>query len=79
MKIAEKTRVEDFNYMPTWVFRDDLPGKSTFYIVPVSFYENNTAFFNLKDYDRYKISQFATNTREHLKNVKENDFFKGTD
>jgi poly-gamma-glutamate capsule biosynthesis protein CapA/YwtB (metallophosphatase superfamily) len=77
LKTAGKTRVEDFSYMPTWVMRDDLPGKSTFYILPVSFYELNTAFFNFKDYNRYKITQFAIDTREHLKNVKENDFFKG--
>ena len=76
MKTAEKTKVEDFNYMPAWVFRDDLPGKSTFYIVPVGFYEENSAFFNFKDHDRYKISQFAIDTRAHLKNVPENDFFK---
>jgi hypothetical protein len=55
-----------------------MPGKSTFYIVPVNFYENNTVFFNFKEHDRYKITQFATDTREHLKNVKENDFFEGT-
>jgi poly-gamma-glutamate capsule biosynthesis protein CapA/YwtB (metallophosphatase superfamily) len=78
MKTAEKTKVEDFNYLPTWVFRDDLPGKSTFYIVPVGFYEQHSTFFNFKDHDRYKISQFATDTRDHLKNVTENDFFKGT-
>ena len=29
--------------------------------------------FNLKNYDQYKISRFANDTREHLKNVKEND------
>jgi hypothetical protein len=67
--------MEDFSYMPAWVYRDDLPGKSTFYVIPVSFYETNTSFFNLKDYDRYKITQFAADTREHLKNIKENDFF----
>jgi poly-gamma-glutamate synthesis protein (capsule biosynthesis protein) len=78
IKTAENTKVEEFSYMPTWVYRDDLPGKSTFYIVPLSFYENNVSFFDLKDHDRYKISQFATDTREHLKNVPENDFFRVT-
>jgi poly-gamma-glutamate capsule biosynthesis protein CapA/YwtB (metallophosphatase superfamily) len=75
LKTTDKTRVADFSYMPSWVFRDDLPGKSTFYVIPVGFYENNSAFFNFTDHDRYKISQFATDTREHLKNVPENDFF----
>ncbi len=75
MKITGKTSVENFSYMPDWVYREDLPGKSVFYVVPVGFYENNTLFFNFKDYDRYKISQFATDTRALLKNVKENNFF----
>jgi len=75
LKAAGSTKMEDFNYMPAWVYRDDLPGKSTFYVIPVSFYETNSSFFNLKDYDRYKITQFANDTREHLKNIKENDFF----
>jgi hypothetical protein len=76
LKTEEETTVEEFNYMPAWVFRDDLPGKSTFYIVPVAFYEKNTTFFNFKDHDKYKINLFSTDTREHLKNVKESDFFK---
>jgi len=76
IKTEDSTVIDEFNYMPTWVYRNDLPGKSTFYIVPVSFYENHATYFNFKDHDKYKISQFATDTREHLKNVKENDFFR---
>lgn len=78
IKTQDSTAVEDFNYMPAWVYRNDLPGKSTFYILPVSFYEKHTTYFNFKDHDKYKISQFADDTREHLKNLKENDYFIGT-
>jgi poly-gamma-glutamate capsule biosynthesis protein CapA/YwtB (metallophosphatase superfamily) len=78
IRTGNKTMVEDFSYLPTWVYREDLPEKSTFYIVPVSFYENNSAIFNFKDHDRYKISLFATDTREHLKNIKESDYYKVT-
>jgi poly-gamma-glutamate capsule biosynthesis protein CapA/YwtB (metallophosphatase superfamily) len=78
LKTADKTRVEDFSYMPTWVYRDDLQAKSTFYVVPVTFYENNSAFFNFKDFNRYKITQFANDTRELLKNAKENGFYTVT-
>jgi poly-gamma-glutamate synthesis protein (capsule biosynthesis protein) len=76
MKAFGKTCVEDFTYMPTWTYRDDLPGRSMFYIVPVDYYENNTAFFNFSDHDRYKISQFAADTKAHLGNVKESSFFR---
>jgi poly-gamma-glutamate synthesis protein (capsule biosynthesis protein) len=76
LKTRNAATIENFNYTPTWVYRNDLPGKSTFYILPVSFYESNTVFFSFKDHDRYKISQFAKDTREHLKNIQENMFFK---
>ncbi len=76
IKTSDRTRVEDYSYMPTWVYREDQPGKSTFYIIPVSFYENDPALFKLSDHDRYKISLFSSDTREHLKNIKENTFFE---
>jgi poly-gamma-glutamate synthesis protein (capsule biosynthesis protein) len=76
IKTSARTRVEDFSYLPTWVHRIDHPGKSTFQVIPVSFYENNTALIRLSDHDRYKISLFANDTREHLKNIKENTFFE---
>jgi poly-gamma-glutamate capsule biosynthesis protein CapA/YwtB (metallophosphatase superfamily) len=36
MKTNEKTILENFSYLPTWVYRDDLPGRNMFYIVPVT-------------------------------------------
>jgi poly-gamma-glutamate capsule biosynthesis protein CapA/YwtB (metallophosphatase superfamily) len=75
LKVSGNTYVEDFSYLPFWVYRDDLPGKSTFYILPLNFYELNSAFFNLKDYDAYKLTRFAEDTREHLKNIRENLFW----
>jgi poly-gamma-glutamate capsule biosynthesis protein CapA/YwtB (metallophosphatase superfamily) len=76
VKTDGNTHVADFSYMPAWVYRKDKPGKSLFYIVPVSYYEQNPGLFNFNEYNRYKISLFSTDTREHLKNVKENSFFK---
>lgn len=75
MKTSGETRVEHSSYLPTWVYREDLPGKSNFYIVPVALYESDSTLLNLKDYDRYKLSQFATDTREHLKNFPETNYF----
>jgi poly-gamma-glutamate synthesis protein (capsule biosynthesis protein) len=75
-KTIDTTMVEDFSYMPAWVYRDDLPGKSTFYILPVMFYEYNTSFFKFTEFNKSKIAQFAGDTRQHLNNVKENDFFR---
>jgi len=75
VKTFDGTVLDDFSYMPAWVYRNDLPGKSVFQVIPVSLYEKNSTLLNLKDHDRYKISLFTTDTRTHLQHVKENDYF----
>jgi poly-gamma-glutamate capsule biosynthesis protein CapA/YwtB (metallophosphatase superfamily) len=76
MRTVQGTRVNEFSYMPSWVYREDRSGKSTFYVLPVSLYEKDNSIIDLKDYDKYKIARFAQDTREHLKNILENDFWK---
>ena len=74
-KTNNQTCVTDYNYMPAWVYRQDKKEKSTFYILPVELYNQNEDFFNLPDYEKYKIAQFYDDTREHLNNIPENHFF----
>ncbi|MBN2611500.1 MAG: CapA family protein [Bacteroidales bacterium] len=69
------TSVSDYNYMPVWVYRKDKNQKSTFYILPVDFYNSNSSFFNLTDHDKYKINLFYNDTRQHLQNIPENRFY----
>jgi poly-gamma-glutamate capsule biosynthesis protein CapA/YwtB (metallophosphatase superfamily) len=71
VKTASGTRIDKYSYIPFWVYRKDLAGKSVFYILPVSLYEQNSEVIELKEYDQYKLSRFATDTREHLKNIPE--------
>jgi poly-gamma-glutamate synthesis protein (capsule biosynthesis protein) len=77
LKTGGDTRVEDYSYMPAWVYREDLPARLNFYVLPVSLYENNPSAFNLKDSDKYKISLFSNDTRALLKGIPENTFFNG--
>jgi poly-gamma-glutamate capsule biosynthesis protein CapA/YwtB (metallophosphatase superfamily) len=72
------TQLSDYNYLPYWVYRVDLTGKSTFYVLPVDLYFNNEAFFNLSYDDKHKITRFSEDTRKHLQGVPENGFFKGS-
>lgn len=74
-KAAGDTHVENYSYLPYWVYREDLPETSTFYVVPVRFFENNESLLDLKDYDVYKITRFANDTRKHLGGVPESNFF----
>ncbi len=70
-KTSERTRISHFSYIPTWVYREDVPGKPVFYIVPVNVYEKNGELIRLNESDRQKLSRFAEDTRVHLENVPE--------
>lgn len=74
-KTSGDTYVEDYSYLPYWVHREDLSEKSTFYVLPVRLFENNEVLFELKDYDLYKITRFANDTRKHLGAAPESNFF----
>jgi poly-gamma-glutamate capsule biosynthesis protein CapA/YwtB (metallophosphatase superfamily) len=71
VKTAAGTRIGHYSYIPSWVYRKDLTGRSIFYILPVSLYEQDSSVIELKDYDQYKLSRFASDTREHLGNIPE--------
>lgn len=75
-KTGGVTCVADYNYTPVWVYREDKSEKSVFYVLPVELYHYNESFFNFPDHIRYKILQFATDTRTHLSNVSENHFYR---
>ncbi len=75
VKTGGDTHVENYSYLPYWVYREDLPEKSIFYVLPVRFFENNEILFNLKDYDLYKLTRFANDTRKHLGGIPESNFF----
>jgi hypothetical protein len=71
VKTASGTRIDKYSYIPSWVYRKDLIGRSVFYIIPVSLYEQDSDVIGLKEFDQYKLSRFASDTREHLKNIPE--------
>jgi len=75
LKSPGGTVVSDYNYLPYWVYRVDVTGLSTFYVLPVDLYFRNEDRFRLMEHDRYKISRFYEDTREHLKGTPESGFF----
>ena len=77
LKTASGTRIDKYSYIPSWVYRKDLAGRSIFYIIPVSLYEHDNNVIELKEYDQYKLSRFAADTREHLKNIPEEKVMTG--
>ncbi|MBN2349685.1 MAG: CapA family protein [Bacteroidales bacterium] len=74
-KTNSKTSIKKYTYLPAWVYREDKPEGSVFYVLPSQLYEQNKDFFNFSDHDDYKISRFYNNTKEHLKNSAEDNFY----
>lgn len=70
-KTQKSKGISSFGYTPTWVYRKELPGRQTFTILPVSLYESDPTLLPLGESDRFKISRFAGDTRDHLKGVRE--------
>jgi hypothetical protein len=75
-KTQAGTAMTDYQYLPYWVYRIDLSGKSSFYVLPVDLYFQHEAWFNMEEHDQYKIRRFYDDTREHLKGIPESDFFR---
>lgn len=70
-------KLETLKYLPYWVWRDDsMPGKSTFYVLPVAKYEAGMEQYPLSPSDQIRIQRFANDTREHLKIAVESDYYK---
>ncbi len=77
IKTAKHTRVTDYSYLPAWVYREDTADRSTFYILPVELFLQNERYFSFPDHVRYKLTQFYSDTREHLRQIPENHFYSG--
>lgn len=73
---TDHTRVNDFNYTPAWVFHKRTGSEDDFYLVPPAAYILNKDFFKFPNKDDLDIQTFYKDTQEHLKDIKENDFFK---
>lgn len=76
LKTVDTTVVKEYNYLPVWVYRKNRNGKNIFHILPVGLYLHNISYFSLNDTDRAKIVQFYNDTKDHLKNIDENHFYK---
>lgn len=70
------TRVFDYSYLPSWVYREDKKDNSSFYIIPVTLYSENESFFDFSDHDRYKINRFYNDTRDLLYNMPESMYYR---
>lgn len=76
-KIGDQTVLHALDYLPYWVWRQDhSTGKSTFYVLPVARYEADPDSFPLTPSDIYRLKRFAGDTRQHLKDISESEFYR---
>jgi poly-gamma-glutamate synthesis protein (capsule biosynthesis protein) len=76
-KVGQDTYLKSLNYMPYWVWRQDHEsGQSSFYVLPVALYEKSPDSFDLLPGDIYRLNRFGQDTRLHLKDAVESDFYK---
>ena len=76
-KSNSKKAITDVKHMPYWVYRPTNSfGKHEFFVLPIPFYELKKEEFALSDNDIFRINRFTKDTRNHLKEFNESDFYK---
>ena len=79
-KVGQNAMMDSLNYLPYWVWRQDgTDGKSTFCVLPVARYESDPDSYELPPGDIYRLNRFATDTRKHLKNIRESVYYLNGD
>ncbi len=72
-----RVTLDSLLYLPYWVYREEIrPEKFTFYVLPVSFYERNPETIHLTENDLYRFNRFKIDTREHLIEARESQFYQ---
>lgn len=69
-------RLDSVAYLPYWVYREDHSKKSTFYVVPVSKFEQDSSLIKFQDNSIWRFQRFTNDTRNHLKEAKESTYYK---
>lgn len=69
--------IDSLAWLPYWVYREDKNNRSTFYVLPVSRYENDTTIVKFTTSDNYRFNRFVKDTRKHLSDspIPESSFY----
>lgn len=73
-KYKNKTEWFDLNYMPVWVHKKEYPTSYT--LIPAMLWEKDSAKFGLNSKEIIAFKTFVKDTRTHLKDIQENQFYK---
>lgn len=65
------TRLKSCFFLPVWVFRGNIKGKTDYRLIPPFKYQEASAKLSIGDTDKVKCNEFYSDTRLHLNNIKE--------
>lgn len=66
-----ETTLADYGYIPAWVNKASRTVQKDYVIIPNTMWETDTSMFEVNKAELYKFKQFGSDTRAHLKDVKE--------
>ena len=72
---TEKTNIAGYSYLPVWVHKPRINGKTHFRLIPANMPVEDNESVNLTEEDLEKFEQFKEDTRAHLKNITEYTFY----
>jgi poly-gamma-glutamate capsule biosynthesis protein CapA/YwtB (metallophosphatase superfamily) len=75
---SDRTRISGFDYLPVWVHKPLQGNKPVFQLLPASLAEGEIERMGLTEAELSSFRQFYEDTRDHLKNVPENSFYKAS-
>jgi poly-gamma-glutamate capsule biosynthesis protein CapA/YwtB (metallophosphatase superfamily) len=73
---TDRTRITGFDYLPVWVHKPLLGDKQVFRLIPAGLPEEEIQRLGLAETELSGFRLFYEDTRDHLKNVPENRYYK---
>ena len=65
------TKLTDYSYIPVWVYKQELPKDTNYYVLPTARYQEFVNAFSMSAKDKSDFNQFISDTHEMMKGVKE--------
>ena len=73
---AKQTSIGSYAYLPVWVNKPEQKDKTVFQLIPANISESQKDSLSFSDASLDQFNQFYEDTRIHLENIPESQFFK---
>jgi poly-gamma-glutamate synthesis protein (capsule biosynthesis protein) len=76
---TDRTRITGFDYLPVWVHKPLQGDKRKFQLIPANISEDDIGGIEFTETELSGFRQFYEDTRDHLKDVPENRFYRANE